>query len=237
MTDIFEKFAPRWRSAVSRYARAIWHNGVTQKIDWAYNKSAVLFSREYRYALERHYERKGMRVYRGTLDGWVNEWLRKQDALKETLKVIADDKKNKLVEKEIEKLEKTEDPQKMINKLYDAKENETVYKVFSFKDNFKDLAEQQGDENAYDLGTGINERIIKTATDRYIWKTQKDKRVRNTHEQLQGKCFLFTDPPTTIDKYGNKHTGNPGSDFGCRCWAELAPEREKPLRGYVVHEH
>jgi uncharacterized protein with gpF-like domain len=133
-------------------------------------------------------------------------------------------------------LKDTKDAQKVIDKIYGAKENEEVYKVFSFKDNFEAFSKQQGDEAAFELGTGMNEKIIKEYTDRYFWKTQKDKRVRNTHMQLENKCFLFSDPPTTIDKYGNKHTGNPGTDYGCRCWAESAPEREKPLRKHVVRE-
>jgi uncharacterized protein with gpF-like domain len=170
------------------------------------------------------------------LDGWVYEWLKKQNALKETLKVISEDKQTKLVQDEMERLRKTNDPQAMIDRLYDAKENETVYRVFSFGDNFKDKAEQIGDENAYELGTGINERIIQHFSDRYFWRDQRDRRVRNTHLQLSGKVFLFADPPTTIDRYGKKHTGNPGTDWGCRCWAEIAPEKEKARRNYTVIE-
>lgn len=215
MLDIFEKYAPRWRNAVSRFAHAIWIGKDDDAAELAYDRQAWRFSREYRHALEKYYESKGMNVYRGTIDGWVKEWRRKQDAMKDTLRVIAEDKKNKLYADEIKRLKKEKDPQAMIDRLFEAKENETVYKVFSFKDNFKDLSEQYGDENAYELGTGINERIIRQVSDRYFWRTQKDKRVRNTHTQLEDKCFLFTDPPTTIDKYGNRHTGNPGTDYGC----------------------
>jgi len=235
--NIFEKYSIRWQNAVARYARAVWTHTIDQEADWQYDKQALYFSKEYRYALEKHYQKKGMNVYRGTLDGWVTEWLRKQEALKDTLKVIADSKQDKLIKDAIEKLKDTKDAQKVIDKLYGAKENETVYKIFSFKDNFEDLAKQRGDENAYDLGSGINERIIQNYSDRYFWETQKDKRVRNTHQQLQGKCFLFSDPPTTVDKYGNRHTGNCGSEWGCRCMALIAPEREKVLRNYVVKEN
>lgn len=236
MLNIFEKFAPRWRNSVAQYAKSIWTGSVTEHTDWVYDKQSVIFAREYRYALEKHYSEKGLKVYRGTLDGWVNEWLHKQQALKDTLKFIASEKQDTLVKKAIEELKDSKDAQKVIDKLYGAKENETVYKVFSFKDNFEAFARKQGDENAYDLGTGMNEGIIKQYSDRYFWRTQKDKKVRPTHEMLQGKCFLFSDPPTTVDKYGNKHTGNPGTDYGCRCMAERAPEREKPLRNYIVRE-
>ena len=236
MINIFEKFAPRWRNSVARYARYVWTGRVTQKVEETYDKQASIFSREYRYAMEKHYAEKGMKVYRGTLDGYVNEWLKKQDALKDTLKIVATEKQDNLIKKALEELKDTKDAQKIIDKIYGAKLNEEVYKVFSFKDNFEKFARQQGDEEAYNLGTGMNEGIIKQFSDRYFWRTQKDRKVRPTHEMLQGKCFLFADPPTTIDKYGNKHTGNPGTDYGCRCWAERAPEKEKVLRGYIVRE-
>ena len=63
MINIFEKFAPRWRSAVTRYARAIWTNGLSEKKEEDYDKQAIYFAKEYRYALERHYDKKGMKVY------------------------------------------------------------------------------------------------------------------------------------------------------------------------------
>jgi hypothetical protein len=237
MIDIFEKLAPRWRNAVSRYARTIWTDSTDQEAEWNYDNHALHFSREYRNALEKHYRQKGMNVYRGTLDGYITEWLRKQDALKDTLKVIANEKQTNLVEKALAELKDKKDAQKVIDKLYDAKENETVYKVFSFRENFEDLAKQRGEENAFELGSGINERIIQHFSDRYFWRTQKDKRVRNTHQQLEGKCFLFSDPPTTFTKYGKEEKGNPGAiSWGCRCMAEIAPEREKVLRNYIVHE-
>ena len=236
MIDIFEKFAPRWRNTVARYARYVWTGSVTQKVEETYDKQALHFAREYRYALEQHYAKKKMNVYRGTLSGYVFEWLKKQDALKETLKIVAAEKQDKLIQDALKELKDTKDAQKVIDKIYGAKENEEVYKVFSFKDNFEAFSRQQGDEAAFELGTGMNEKIIKHFTDRYFWKTQKDKKVRPTHDMLQGKCFLFADPPTTIDKYGNRHTGNPGTDYGCRCWAEPAPEREKPLRKHIVRE-
>ena len=236
MIDIFEKFAPRWKSSVARFAKAIWINEDDEKAEKKYNKQALLFSKEYRNALEKHYAKKGMRVYKGTIDGWVVEWLKKQDALKETLRVIAGEKKDKLVQDAITKYKQDKDAQKMIDTIFEAKENETVYKVFSFKDNFEALSKQHGEENAFELGSGINERIIQQYSDRYFWKTQKDKRVRNTHMQLEGKCFLFSDPPTTVTKYGKEHKGNPGTDWGCRCFAEIAPEREKVLHNYTVYE-
>lgn len=237
MIDIFKLYAPYWQRIVAEYAKAVWEHSVTQKLDQKYDSRARIFAKEYRYALEKHYAEKDMKVFRGTLDGWVAEWEQRQQALKDTLKVIAEDKQNKLIDQEIEKLkfDKDKDVQKIVDRIYDAKENETVYKVFSFKDNFQDLARQKGSDNAYDLGTGINERIIQGYSDRYFWMTQKDIRVRETHQKLYKKCFLFTDPPTTVDAYGRRHKGNPGTDYGCRCWAEPAPQSEKPLKNYVVY--
>ena len=49
----------------------------------------------------------------------------------------------------------------------------------------------------------------------YIWSTSHDKRVRDSHRELQGKKFSYANPPIT-----NIHTmarNNPGQDFGCRC--------------------
>jgi uncharacterized protein with gpF-like domain len=236
MISIFKKFAPLWQNAVTRFALAVWRGNDDEKAEKWYDHKALYFAREYRHALEKHYEKKGMRIYRGTIDGYQNEWLRRQQTLKENLRIIAAEKQDKLVQDEIERLKNEKDPQKMIDRLYGAKENEEIYKIFSFTDELKDLAAQKGDDEAYALGTGINEIVIKAHSNRYFWRSQRDARVRKTHQMLADKCFLFDDPPKTIDRYGNEHTGNPGSDWGCRCWADLAPEREKALRHHVVRE-
>ena len=99
MNNIFEKFAPRWRNAVARFARNIWQGEDDQAAEWEYSKQAMLFSREYRHAHESHYRQKKMNVYRGTLDGWITEWLRKQEALK--LKTFIDRIKVQLFQKSI----------------------------------------------------------------------------------------------------------------------------------------
>jgi hypothetical protein len=238
MIDIFEQYAPRWRSAVRAYARAVWNDEDDSDARAYFNSRARLFSKRYRRALEQHYAAKGMRVYRGTLDGKVKEWLNVQFALRDTMKEMVKDRQNVIVQREIERLQKQKDytAQEALNKIYAAREGENVYKVFSFGEHYKDRAEQIGDENAYALGTTLNEGIIKEFSDRYIWMTQRDKRVRKTHRKLQGKCFLFDDPPTEIFKNGKTHTGNPGTAWGCRCWAEIPTKPVKPLRGYEVKE-
>lgn len=238
MVDIFEKYAPRWRQAVRDYARAVWNDEDDDDARDEFDSRARLFSKRYRHALEAHYAAKGMRVYRGTLDGKVKEWLTVQAALRDTLKDTVKDRQNVIVQREIERLQKDNSytAQEALNKIYEAREGENVYKVFSFGDHYKDRAEQIGDDNAYMLGTTLNEGIIKEFSDRYIWSTQRDKRVRKTHRKLQGKCFLFDDPPTEILKSGKTHTGNPGTAWGCRCWAEIPTKPVKPLRHYEVHE-
>ncbi|MFO1242527.1 MAG: phage minor head protein [Rickettsiales bacterium] len=45
----------------------------------------------------------------------------------------------------------------------------------------------------------------------YIWRTRGDDKVRISHAENNGKIFAWDNPPPT---------GNPGEDYGCRCWAE-----------------
>lgn len=45
----------------------------------------------------------------------------------------------------------------------------------------------------------------------YTWRTQGDDKVRPSHAANDGETFDADDPPDT---------GNPGEDYGCRCWAE-----------------
>jgi len=51
----------------------------------------------------------------------------------------------------------------------------------------------------------------------YRWSTSHDERVRSDHRHLNGKTFLWSDPPVTNHKTGARN--NPGEDFGCRCVA------------------
>lgn len=62
----------------------------------------------------------------------------------------------------------------------------------------------------------------------YIWRTQEDDRVRSSHAANNGKIFSFDDPPST---------GNPGEDFGCRCWAEpiKTPLQEEENQEFRFH--
>lgn len=52
---------------------------------------------------------------------------------------------------------------------------------------------------------------------KYRWSTSHDERVRPDHAALNGKVFLFDQPPVTDRRTGARN--NPGQDFNCRCIA------------------
>lgn len=47
---------------------------------------------------------------------------------------------------------------------------------------------------------------------RYVWRTMRDERVRDSHAAKDGETFEWANPPAD--------TGNPGEDIQCRCYAE-----------------
>lgn len=51
---------------------------------------------------------------------------------------------------------------------------------------------------------------------RYIWRTQRDLRVRDLHLDLEGQECSWDTPPLETD-HGNFHVGE---DYNCRCYAE-----------------
>jgi len=60
-------------------------------------------------------------------------------------------------------------------------------------------------------------RYKRIGSQRYVWMTGRDGRVRPDHAALHKQVFYWDQPPVT-----NKATGarnNPGEDFGCRCRA------------------
>jgi len=66
-------------------------------------------------------------------------------------------------------------------------------------------------------GQLTKERQTDLGVEGYIWTTVGDERVRDTHEDNDGKYFTWDDPPA--------ETGHPGEDYQCRCWAEpVLPE-------------
>lgn len=49
----------------------------------------------------------------------------------------------------------------------------------------------------------------------YIWRTMRDNRVRETHEDREGERFDWDDPPDE-----EEIDGHPGEPINCRCYAE-----------------
>lgn len=54
-------------------------------------------------------------------------------------------------------------------------------------------------------------RQKEVGVDQYVWRTAGDGRVREGHQENDGKTFSWSDPPAT---------GHPGQDIQCRCYAE-----------------
>ncbi|MBA3325905.1 MAG: minor capsid protein [Rhodobacteraceae bacterium] len=48
------------------------------------------------------------------------------------------------------------------------------------------------------------------ATEQYVWRTQRDQKVRTAHRRNDGRIFSYNDAP---------ETGHPGAGFTCRCEA------------------
>ena len=80
------------------------------------------------------------------------------------------------------------------------------------------------DENAVNpqLCSIISDDMTQNPEDYYIWRTQKDDRVRGEHAAREGEIFNWHIPP---------EGGHPGEDYNCRCWAEpYNPEKaDKPM--------
>jgi SPP1 gp7 family putative phage head morphogenesis protein len=58
----------------------------------------------------------------------------------------------------------------------------------------------------------------------YVWRTAEDSDVRETHAELDGKVFAFSDPP---DIPGEGQHG-PGEFPNCRCYAEPIIPGDEP---------
>ena len=63
----------------------------------------------------------------------------------------------------------------------------------------------------------------------YIWRTQEDDKVRDLHNELEGKQFSFDDPPISGT---SGFRGNPGEPANCRCYAEPVHEN---INKFVEH--
>lgn len=238
MIDVFKKNAPAYKRLVRRLGLDIWKGRATKEVKDEFFEKAERYKDKYERDLIKYYRDEEIRIYPGTIREKGNQWLFQQQALVESLEAIAEGKKDKLSEELFEKLksEKSADAQKLLNRIYlskaDREAGAEVFKVFSFSENFEDKSEQIGEQAAFDLGSDINNEIMKENGDAYEWVSQHDNRVRTTHRMLNKKTFLWSNPPKTIDEYGNSHTGPPGTDFGCRC--SSLTSNKKPLKNYTA---
>ena len=63
----------------------------------------------------------------------------------------------------------------------------------------------------------VQQRMRDAGVREYFWRTVKDRRVRDSHRELEGKRFRLDDPPVVDQKTGRRC--HPGEDFQCRCTA------------------
>ena len=62
------------------------------------------------------------------------------------------------------------------------------------------------------LNAQVNqERQESMGVTRFVWRTMRDDRVRDEHQELEGEVFSWDDPPAE---------GLPGEDVQCRCYSE-----------------
>lgn len=65
-------------------------------------------------------------------------------------------------------------------------------------------------------GDLTRERQTALGISRYVWRTSKDERVRESHNSKEGEMYSWDDPPAD--------TGHPGEDIQCRCHPEPVME-------------
>jgi len=240
MIDVFKKHEKPYQRIVRRFAIDIWKNRATKETYHDFFMRAFSFRNRYERDLIQYYREKNIKIFPGTIRAKADQWYKDQQNLVETVQAITHIKKENIKAELFDEYVKTKSPkvQKLLNDLYLNKSEKeagvSVLRVYSFSDNLLKKAEQLGSQSAYDLGSDINESVLSENYEAYDWNTQEDSRVRRTHRKLNKKTFLYSDPPTTIDKYGREHTGHTGTDWGCRCFA--TPPTGKPKLNYVVRE-
>lgn len=229
MIDIFERLAPAYGRTVRKLALDVWYDRAN--VDEFFRK-ADFFRRKYESELAGYFKDSGFRFKPRRLKDLSRRWLQDQILIPKKLVAIADEKKGKLLElQDIDAEQKAE----VTRLLQGAQRPEgEVSPVVSFSQNLEALATQIGEDAAFDLGRDLNSDTVQQNSDVYRWNTQEDKAVRPTHRILSKKVFSYLSPPTTIDRYGRRHTGNCGTDWGCRCWE--TPADGKPLYNFVAKE-
>ena len=227
MINVFKRMAPSYGNILRKFAIDVWYGRRNEK---QFYDAAYRYKKRYEIELMKHYDKIGISYNRGMIKNIADEWLADQIIIAKKIESVTVDKKEGIIKK-LDQL--TLEKQAEVKKLLSARTHEgRVASVVSFETNMDAKSRQMGEDAAFELSTKINQAVIKDISDVYIWKTQNDRHVRKPHRKLKNKLFSFDDPPTTIDKYGHEHTGNPGTDWGCRCWSEAGVG--KPLRGYIV---
>lgn len=218
--------APAYGRVLRKFALDAWY-GRADKADFI--DAADRFRRRYEADLMAHYRKVGYPFRPAQIRAEADAWLADQVTLADKVEEVAAEKKDTLAEElDVLRAGKIEE----VKFLLSGKPEGRVSPVVSFSRNFEDKAVQMGEEAAFDLAKEINHAVVSGMGDVYRWTSQEDKVVRKTHRRLNGKLFTYSDPPTTIDEYGRAHTGNPGSDWGCRCIE--VPAKGRPLRNYTV---
>lgn len=230
MIDVFEKFAPQYARILRKFALDVWYDRADPK---ELMQSAERFKKRYQADLVDMFRRRRLSFSMPRVKELADLWLWDQIGTGKKIFEIAAEKKKNLYEKY--KIAEQEAREK-VSELREAPRTEKGLAIVvpdtSFSGNLARRALQIGEDEAFDLGRDLNHFVVSSNSDVYKWMTQKDSVVRPTHRKLQGKLFSYNDPPTTIDKYGHTHTGNPGTDWGCRCWEDAAVG--KPLFGFIV---
>ena len=61
----------------------------------------------------------------------------------------------------------------------------------------------------------VESRARHVGSEGYIWRTSKDRLVRKSHQEMEGKFVKWSEPPTL-----DKMTGHAGGFPNCRCWPD-----------------
>lgn len=229
MIDIFERLAPSYGRVVRKLALDTWYdranvNDFLHKADY--------FRRRYERELVLYFREQGYRFNLQRIKTLSNRWFADQVTTSRKLVTLTDLKKGKLTEK-LEDLDQ-ETRADVLRLLQGGRVEGRVAPVVSFAENLEARAIQIGEDSAFEFGRDLNHAAVSDTSDTYDWTSQEDRDVRPTHRILNRKTFSYLNPPTTVDKYGHRHTGNPGTDWGCRCFEK--PSNRKPLMNFIAKE-
>lgn len=75
------------------------------------------------------------------------------------------------------------------------------------------------DQSSKFFGEVTKQRMSDAGIPGYVWRNVGDDRVRDAHEDAEGRYFEWARPGVTNSRGNLVH---PGEDFNCRCWPEPA---------------